>query len=36
MALCKEFRIIHVEGKRGRKVPVLLTRAVQSQVIFLK
>ena len=32
LALCKEFRIIHVEGKRGRRVPVLLT---QSQIGIL-
>jgi len=27
MALCNEFRIVHPEGKRGRKVAVLLTTA---------
>ena len=35
MALCEEFHIVHVEGKRGRKVPVLLTRAAQSQITCL-
>ena len=35
VALCKEFRIVHVEGKRGRKVPVLLTRAAQAQIASL-
>jgi len=32
LALCKEFRIINIEGKRGRKVPVLLTVAAQAQI----
>jgi hypothetical protein len=34
-ALCREFRLIYIEGKRGRKVPVLLTKAAQSQVNLL-
>jgi len=35
MALCKEFCIVHVRGKRGRKVPVLLTMAAQCQIACL-
>jgi len=35
MALCKEFRIVHVGGKRGRKVTVLLTTAAQRQIACL-
>ena len=35
LALCDRFRIIHVEGKRGRKVPVLLTTTMQSQISSL-
>jgi hypothetical protein len=34
-ALCKEFRMIHIEGKRGRKVPVLLTKSSQAQIDLL-
>jgi len=32
VAPCKEFHIVHIEGKRGRKVPVLLTRAAPSPI----
>ena len=32
LALCREFRIVNIEGKRGRKVPVLLTVATQAQI----
>ena len=35
MALCKEFCTVHVEGKRGRKVPVLLTRRARCQIACL-
>ena len=35
MALCKELHIVHVEGKRDRKVSVLLKRAAQSQITCL-
>ena len=34
-ALCREFRIIYTEGKRGRKVPVLLTKSSQDQINVL-
>ena len=34
-ALCKEFRVVHIEGKRGRKVPVLLTKTAQAQIGLL-
>jgi len=34
-ALCKEFRIVYTEGKRGRKVPVLLTKSLQAQISVL-
>ena len=33
--LCKQFRTVNIEGKRGRKVPVLLTSAFQAQVTLL-
>ena len=33
--LCKQFRTVNIEGKRGRKVPVLLTSALQAQVTLL-
>lgn len=37
-ALCKEFRIIYIEGKHEKKVPVLLTNTTQAQInlIILK
>jgi len=35
LALCKEFRIINIEGKHGTKVPVLLTVAAQAQIGIL-
>ena len=31
-ALCKEFRIVDIEGKRGKRVPVLLTKNLQNQI----
>ena len=34
-ALCKEFRILYTEGKRGRKVPILLSRCAQEQLRLL-
>ena len=34
-ALCSEFRIIYIQGKRGRRVPVLLTKTLQAQIGLL-
>ena len=34
-ALCREFKIVYIEGKRGRKVPVLLNKAAQAQIALL-
>jgi hypothetical protein len=33
--LCRKFKMVYIEGKRGRKVPVLLTKAAQSQIDLL-
>lgn len=33
--LCKQLTTVYIEGKRGRKVPVLLTSAFQAQVTLL-
>ena len=33
--LCKQFRTVYVEGKRGRKVPMLLNKTVQTQINLL-
>jgi len=32
LALCKMLMLVEIEGKRGRKVPVLLTQELQSQM----
>lgn len=33
--LCREFKIVYIEGKKGRKVPVLLTPVIQRQISLL-
>ena len=35
LALCNVLMIVEIEGKRGRKVPMLLTKDLQSQITTL-